>query len=111
MPFLFIGGESLTNFALIVLLQCLDGELDFALLVEADAFYLYDIAFFHDVADLLHAAVSEFGDVNEAVDLRHDVDERAEFHDLDDLAFVDFVDFGFRHNRLDPLQRCRDGGA
>src|SRR5258708_6332271 len=47
--------------------------------------------------------------MHQAVARSEEVHEGAEIHDLDDLAFVDFADFGFRHDRLDPLQRRLDG--
>src|SRR5882672_9319704 len=46
--------------------------------------------------------------MHQAIARSEEIHEGAEIHDLDDFAFVDFPDFGFRHDRLDPFQRRLD---
>src|SRR5258705_5044390 len=47
--------------------------------------------------------------MHQAIARSEEIHESAEIHDLDDLTFVDFADFGFGHDRLDPFQRRLDG--
>jgi hypothetical protein len=56
-------------------------ELHAAFVVNADAFDPDRVAHFHDILDLVHAEVREFGDVAEAVLAGQDFDKGAEFFD------------------------------
>jgi hypothetical protein len=68
---------------------CLDRQADAALLVDFQHLDLDDVAFLELVGDLLDALVGDLRDVHQAVLARGDGDERAEVHQLGDLAFVD----------------------
>ena len=61
------------------------------------------LAFGHDVGRLFNALVPDFRDVDETVLAAHEVHERAEIDDVDDLAVVDLADFGFLDDAEDPL--------
>ena len=54
--------------------------------VDLDDLHVHDIALRDDLARVLDVVLRELGDVNEALDARHDLDEGAERHDLRHLA-------------------------
>jgi hypothetical protein len=53
------------------------------------------LTFADNVSRLFHAFVLHFADMDETVLATHEVHERAEIDDVDDLAVIDFADFGF----------------
>jgi hypothetical protein len=61
------------------------------------------LAFGQDVSDLLDALVGDFADVDETVLAAHEIHERTEIDEVDDLAVVDLADFGFFDDARNPL--------
>ena len=60
------------------------------------------MAFADNVSDLLDALILHFRDVDETVLAAHEVYECAEIDDVDDLAIVDFANFGLFNNAFNP---------
>src|SRR3546814_733302 len=69
---------------------------------------LHFLAFGDDVGGLFDPLVLHLGDVDEAVLAAHEVHERAEIDDVDDLAVVNLADFGLFDDALDPDARRLD---
>src|ERR1017187_1198320 len=76
-----------------------------ALFVHPEAFDRNVVADLDDVLGFLDAEIGQFADVNQAVLAGQKFDERAEFLDRDDLAAIDFSDFGFRRHAGDGVER------
>ena len=72
---------------------------------------LTTIAFLELVADLLDALVGDLRHVHQAVLARGDGDERAEVHDLGDLAFVDAARLDVGGDLLDARLRGFGSGV
>jgi hypothetical protein len=66
------------------------------------------LAFAQGIRDLLDALVLDLRDVDETVLAAHEVHERTEIDEVDDLAVIDLADFGFFDEALDPLDRGFD---
>ena len=65
--------------------ELLDREPDL-IAFGADDLRANEIAHFHDVFDVLHETVLQFGNVDHAVLAAAEIDDRAEFEDLHDIA-------------------------
>src|SRR5262249_3304967 len=85
--------------------QRLAAEADLTRGVDVDYFHHHLLALAELVAHVLDAVVRDFRDVQEAVDPRHDLDERAEVGDAFDAAEVALVELRRRGQLLDH----RDG--
>src|SRR5690606_11483275 len=89
----------------------LHGQADAALLVHFQHLDLDHVAFLEHVADALHALVRDLRDVHQAVLARGDGHERAEVHQLGDLALVDAARLDVRGDLLDARLRSLAGGG
>src|SRR5690606_3020909 len=74
--------------------QCLPGELHAAALVHLEQLDLDDVTLLDDIFGLLGAAVLQLADVQQPLDARQDLDERAERRGALDRPFVDLPAFG-----------------
>ena len=79
------------------------GEGEATFVVDGFEFDFDFLAHFEGVFDFGEALVGDVADVEHAVDAGHDVDESAEILDVDDFAGVDFTDFWFFDEGLDPI--------
>ena len=61
------------------------------------------VSYVHRVLNLLNSAVRHLGNVHHAVLGGGQVDKRAEVHQADNLAVVNFADFGHLYNRFNHL--------
>jgi len=86
-------------------------ELDAAPVVDPQHLDPRFIAEFQDIFHLVDAVVGDFADMQETVAVGHDLDERAEFLDANNLATVDLADLDFCCNRLDLLDGPVSGFA
>ena len=73
-----------------------------AALIDLEHLNLDRLAFGHDVGWLLDALVAHFRNVDQSVLAAHEIHEGAEIDDGDNLAVVDFADFGFLDDAQDP---------
>src|SRR5690606_41086523 len=89
----------------------LHGQADTALLVHFQHLDLDHVAFLEHVADALNALVRDLRDVHQAVLARGDGHERAEVHQLGDLALVDAARLDVRGDLLDARLRGLAGGG
>src|SRR5690606_17384866 len=76
--------------------------------IDLENLDLHFEAFGDDIGWLLDPFVPHLGDVDEAVLATHEVHERTEIDDVDDLAAVDLADLGLLHDAEDPLLRRFD---
>src|SRR5690606_34034229 len=83
-------------------------QANLAPVVDLEDLDLHFLAFGDDVGRLLDPLVLHLGDVDEAVLAAHEVHERAEVDDVDDLAAVDLADLGLLDDAEDPLLRRLD---
>ena len=90
------------------LVDDLHGEAHLAAVVEAQELDVDLLALLDHLAHRLGPALGELGDVDEPVLLAEEVHERAELHDLHDLALVDRADLGLRRDGADARQRRLD---
>src|SRR3546814_811431 len=100
---LFAGRTGVFQFLAGFLVDHAHRQANLAARVDFENLDLHFLAFRHDVGRLFHALILHFGDVDEAVLAAHEVHERAEVDDVDDLAGVDLADFRFLDDAEDPL--------
>src|SRR5262249_31669481 len=93
------------------LIDDLHGEPHLAAVVEAPKLGGNFLAFVDHFANRLRTALRQLRDVNQAVLGTEEVHERAELHDLDDLALVDRADLGLGRDAADACQRLLDALA
>ena len=80
------------------------GETVFAsLLVDADQLHLDGVAHLEDVFHVLDTAVSDLGDMQEAVGVGQELHEGTEGGDVLDFSFIHFAHLGFGADELDAL--------
>ena len=81
-------------------------QANLAALVDLEHLDLDLLPFGHDVGRLLDPLVLHLGHVDETVLAAHEVHERTEVDDVDDLAVVDLADFGLFDDAFDPGLRA-----
>ena len=86
------------------LVDDLHGQPRLAAVIEAQKLDVDLLALLDDLADRRRAPGRQLRDVHQAVLGAEEVHERAEVHDLDDLALVDRADLGLRRDLLDAPQ-------
>src|SRR6185312_11097141 len=99
------------NFLARRLIDDLHRQPRFAAIVKAQELDVNLLAFLHDFADRRRPAGRKLRDVYKAVLRAEEVHERAELHDLHDLALVDLADFGLRRDAADAGKRLVDALA
>src|SRR5262245_2168574 len=90
------------------LVHDLHGQAHLAAVVEAEQLDEDLLSLLHHLADGLGPPLRQLRDVHEAVLLAEEVHERAELHDLHDLALVDRSDLGLGGDGLDAGERRLD---
>ena len=83
-------------------------QTDLAALIDLENLDLDFLAFAQDIGDLLDPLVADLGHMDETVLAAHEVHERTEIDEVDDLAVVDLADLGLLDDALDPVDRGLD---
>ncbi len=97
--------------------SCTTGEAHATLVIDADTLDDHLVAQLADVFDVVHAEVSQFGNVDEAFLARKTFDEYAEFFHGAHDAFISFLDFDLSRNQVHFIDSagellcidCKDG--